>query len=410
MDAADWAAHRLQTFMSDVTESRNKTSVSNAQASANWKQDSDASSTWSAAGISQSLYSIPLSFTEKQRLMGMLLILWGLIGLLDYLDLRILGRGYPISVLYVLVLFPSAIVFGMRGLVTATIGVMLMYHLTSGKISLQDYHEAEIMRLMFIFAIGVAFERIGHDRRKLKAVVTSLQRQTKAREDLAHMLVHDLRTPLTGIITSLQTLQYGVVGDLEPEQMEMVDIAVGDGHKLLEMVNQILDVSKLEAGEMPLHLQEVEMHEVADSAFRVAQPIAEDRGINLNQECNGLRANLDPELMRRVLVNLIGNALKFTPKGGDVTVFTQPADNGQAHLVVRDTGKGIPQRDLKRIFEKYAQSQGGEKVGPSTGLGLTFCRLAVEAHGGSIWAESELGKGTDIHITLPLDGHPRDTE
>ncbi|MEI6913575.1 MAG: HAMP domain-containing sensor histidine kinase [Armatimonadota bacterium] len=396
--------------MSDVTEPRNKTSVSNAQAPGNWKQDSDASSTWSAAGISQSLYSIPLSFTEKQRLMGMLLILWGLIGLLDYLDLRILGRGYPISVLYVLVLFPSAIVFGMRGLVTATIGVMLMYHLTSGKISLQDYHEAEIMRLMFIFAIGVAFERIGHDRRKLKAVVTSLQRQTKAREDLAHMLVHDLRTPLTGIITSLQTLQYGVVGDLEPEQMEMVDIAVGDGHKLLEMVNQILDVSKLEAGEMPLHLQEVEMHEVADSAFRVAQPIAEDRGINLNQECNGLRANLDPELMRRVLVNLIGNALKFTPKGGDVTVFTQPADNGQAHLVVRDTGKGIPQRDLKRIFEKYAQSQGGEKVGPSTGLGLTFCRLAVEAHGGSIWAESELGKGTDIHITLPLDGHPRDTE
>jgi len=396
--------------MSDVTEPRNKTSVSNAQAPGNWKQDSDASSTWSAAGISQSLYSIPLSFTEKQRLMGMLLILWGLIGLLDYLDLRILGRGYPISVLYVLVLFPSAIVFGMRGLVTATIGVMLMYHLTSGKISLQDYHEAEIMRLMFIFAIGVAFERIGHDRRKLKAVVTSLQRQTKAREDLAHMLVHDLRTPLTGIITSLQTLQYGVVGDLEPEQMEMVDIAVGDGHKLLEMVNQILDVSKLEAGEMPLHLQEVEVHEVADSAFRVAQPIAEDRGINLNQECNGLRANLDPELMRRVLVNLIGNALKFTPKGGDVTVFTQPADNGQAHLVVRDTGKGIPQRDLKRIFEKYAQSQGGEKVGPSTGLGLTFCRLAVEAHGGSIWAESELGKGTDIHITLPLDGHPRDTE
>lgn len=341
--------------------------------------------------------------------MAMLLILWALIGALDYLDLRFFGRAYPVSVLYVLVIYPAAIVFGLRGLITSTIAVVLMYHLTNGKTSLTSYSEAEILRLAFIVAVGLAFEKIGRDRRELREALAKLQQQTRAREDLTHMLVHDLRTPLTGIITSLQTLQLGVVGDLEPDQMEMVDFAVHDGQRLLEMVNQILDVSKLEAGEMPLKIEKVELAEIADRACRTVMPIAEESGINLHHSCNGLKASMDPELIRRVLVNLLGNALKFTPRGGDVCVQSLGQDgSGSAHLIVRDTGRGIPASDLKRIFEKYAQSKGSERAGPSTGLGLTFCRLAVEAHGGHIWAESELGKGTEIHITMPLDARPAD--
>lgn len=357
------------------------------------------------SNLTHSLSVLPQSFSEKQRLMGMLLILWALIGVLDYLDLRFFGRAYPVSVLYVLVIFPAAIVFGLRGLLTATVAVVLMYHLSNGKTSIFNYSEAEVLRLAFIVAIGLAFERIGRDRRNLREALAKLQQQTRAREDLTHMLVHDLRTPLTGIITSLQTLQHGVVGDLEPDQMEMVDFAVSDGQRLLEMVNQILDVSKLEAGEMPLRLQKVELSDVADKACRIVTPIAEESGINLHHSCNGLKANMDPELIRRVLVNLLGNALKFTPRGGDVSIQSLDGESDHlAHLIVRDTGRGIPASDLKRVFEKYAQSNGAEKAGPSTGIGLTFCRLAVEAHGGHIWAQSELGQGTEIHITMPIDG------
>ncbi len=138
--------------------------------------------------------------------------------------------------------------------------------------------------------------------------------------------------------------------------------------------------------------------------WRVVKPLADESGIKLKQSCNGVRLNVDQDLMRRVLVNLLGNAVKFTPKDGEVSVETAPAEDGMAHLVVRDTGYGIPESDLQRIFDKYAQVKGQKKAGPSTGLGLTFCRLAVDAHGGRIWAESELGKGTQMHILLPLRG------
>lgn len=337
---------------------------------------------------------------EKQRMFLMLFILWAAIGYLDLMNIQV-GRSYPISVLYALVILPAAVVFGRVGLGIATLAVILMYHFTNDKPRLASYTETEIMRLGFAVLIGVAFERISRDREQIRDALANLQKETKVREDLTHMLVHDLRTPLTGIITSLQTLQMGILGDLDDDQKEMVDFAVADGHRLLEMVNQILDVSRLEAGEMPLKLEEVELCDLAEGACRIALPIAAESGITLTNSCNGLRARLDPELMRRVLVNLIGNALKFTPRNGEVSVLSEPAAGGGAHVVVRDTGWGIPKADLKRIFEKYAQARSGAKAGPSSGLGLTFCRLAVEAHGGKIWADSDVGKGTEIHIVLP---------
>ncbi len=339
---------------------------------------------------------------EKQRMLLMLFVLWAAIGYLDLMNLQI-GQSSPVSVLYVLVLLPAAVVYGRTGLALAILAVVVMYHFTNDKHRLTSYTETEVLRLGFGVLIGIAFERISRDRASIREALSSLQRETKVREDLTHMLVHDLRTPLTGIITSLQTLQMGVVGELEADQAEMVDFAVSDGQRLLEMVNQILDVSRLEAGEMPLKLEEVELCELAEAACRVAQPIAAESGITLTNSCNGLRARLDAELMRRVLVNLIGNALKFTPRNGEVSVTSEPSREGGTHVIVRDTGWGIPKSDLKRIFEKYAQSKSERKTGPSSGLGLTFCRLAVEAHGGRIWADSEVGKGTEIHITLPAD-------
>ncbi|MGQ9808249.1 MAG: ATP-binding protein [Armatimonadota bacterium] len=340
---------------------------------------------------------------ERRRMFWMLLILWVGIGWLDLQGL-VLGRSSPISALYILVVIPAAIVFGRTGLVTAIVAVVAMYHFTNDKRGITSYTEPELMRLAFILVAGIAVERVSRDRERIRQALEKLQLETRVREDLTHMLVHDLRTPLTGIITSLQTLQMGILGELDKDQQEMIDFAVADGQRLLEMVNQILDVAKLEAREMKLRLEPVDLCELAESALRVVKPLADESGIKLKQSCNGVRLNVDQDLMRRVLVNLLGNAVKFTPKDGEVSVETAPAEDGMAHLVVRDTGYGIPESDLQRIFDKYAQVKGQKKAGPSTGLGLTFCRLAVDAHGGRIWAESELGKGTQMHILLPLRG------
>lgn len=344
---------------------------------------------------------------EKRRMFWMLLILWLLIGWLDLQGLQF-GRSSPVSVLYVLVILPAAVVFGRPGLAIATTAVIVMYHFTNDKRGIWSYSEPELLRLGFVVLVGAAMERISRDRAEIRSALEKLQRETKVREDLTHMLVHDLRTPLTGVLTSLQTLQMGTLGDLDEDQKEMVDFAVSDSQRLLEMVNQILDVAKLEAGEMQLRLERVPMSDLAESACRVIKPLADESGINLTYDCNGLEAQVDTELMRRVLVNLLGNAVKFTPRDGSVRVMAMSSDEeGMAHIVVSDTGYGIPEQDLPRIFDKYAQVKGGKKVkGPSSGIGLTFCRLAVDAHGGRIWAESQMGEGTQMHIVIPQDGPP----
>lgn len=343
------------------------------------------------------------TINEKRRMFWMLLVLWLGIGWLDLQGL-VIGRSSPISALYVLVILPAAVVYARMGLVVSVIAVVVMYHFTNDKGGISGYAETEILRLAFSIFLGVAFERISRDRKRIQDALQRLQQETRVREDLTHMLVHDLRTPLTGILTSMQTLQMGILGDLDEDQKEMVDFAVSDAQRLLEMVNQILDVAKLEAGEMTLRPECVDMSDLADSALRVVRPLAEESGIRLTQSCNGLRVNVDQEIMRRVLVNLLGNAVKFTPREGEVSITSSKGDDGTAHLIIADTGYGIPEGDLGRIFDKYAQVKGSGKAGPSSGLGLTFCRLAVDAHKGKIWAESEVGKGTRMHILLPVDG------
>lgn len=357
--------------------------------------------------ISKAKYLISHVFTdEKLRLILLLFILWAGIGYMDLMklssaqDIFSTAPDYPVSFLYVLVIFPAAAIFGWTGFAVASAATIVMYHFTNDKRGMLDYNEIEIIRLGFVSLIGIGFARVSQDRQRLRGTLGKLRHETQVREDLTHMIVHDLRTPLTGIITSMQTLQQGILGDLDPDQQEMVDFAVTDGQRLLEMVNQILDVAKLESGEMKLRLEDVQLSELAENACRIMAPIAQESDVRINHNCDGLTAQVDLDLMRRVLVNIMGNAVKFTPKDGEVSVFSLPESGSMVHLVVKDTGYGIPEADLQLIFEKYGQSKNKGR-GPSTGLGLTFCRLAVEAHGGKIWAESELGKGTEIHIQFP---------
>ena len=225
-----------------------------------------------------------------------------------------------------------------------------------------------------------------------------LQEAEKLRDDLRNMIVHDLRTPLTAVIAGIDML--GLGSGLNDMQREMVEIAAGGGRTLLGMINDLLDVEKMEAGMMALQYEEV------SAAVLVANAIADVRNLAVAGETSlvtVLEEGLQPfagdaNKLGRTLVNLIANAIRFTPRG--TVTITAAVDGGDVRFSVADTGRGIPAEFFERIFEKFGQVDAESKVG--TGLGLAFCRLAVEAHGGRITVASMPGAGSTFSFTVPV--------
>lgn len=269
-----------------------------------------------------------------------------------------------------------------------------------------------------------------------------LQQLESMRDSLTAMLVHDLRTPLTTLLGPLEMLEGGGFGKLDETQAEIINMSTRSGYRLLGLVNELLDISKMEAGELKVRRETVRAHVVINGAVnQVLRVDQADSGRIVRQVAEDLPLmQADEELLIRVLINLLGNALKFTPSNSKVTVAARaartdevevqngyhkaqgansaqkkavlnkkPADDAsQDHapiilFSVMDQGEGIALEDQQRIFEKFGQvesRQEGHKM--STGLGLTFCKLAVEAHGGHIWIQSEIGRGSTFFFSVPL--------
>lgn len=234
--------------------------------------------------------------------------------------------------------------------------------------------------------------------------VTGRKEAATLRDDLTGMIVHDLRTPLTSLLSGLQALRF--VGGRAPAEQEILDNAIGGGETLLGMVNDLLDISKWESGSLTLDRQPFQPAAVIEYALAQTAPLARRNGLRVARNIPpGLPpVEADRDMLRRSLVNLLGNAVKFTPPGGIVTVSAsyEPAE-GAVVFAVGDTGEGIPAHQVRRIFDKFGQVE-SRKAGRrmSTGLGLTFCKLVAEAHGGRIWVESKLGKGSRFLFTIPV--------
>ncbi len=243
-----------------------------------------------------------------------------------------------------------------------------------------------------------------HFTAELQESYRRLQEVEKLRDDLTHMIIHDLRTPLTSVIAGMQTLD--VVGDLNADQREMMEIAVIGGETLLGMINDLLDVEKLESGTMQLDYAALSVAQLVTSAVSQVASLAESKHLKLIRQTPDDLPPLqgDENKLRRTLVNLLGNAIKFTRAGGTVTVEAhESGDPPGIVFSVSDTGEGIPAEAFGRIFEKFGQvasRQGGRSM--STGLGLTFSKLAVEAHQGQIGVESVPGQGSTFSFTIPL--------
>lgn len=227
--------------------------------------------------------------------------------------------------------------------------------------------------------------------------VTEERLLERLREDLTNTMVHDLRNPLTAISGSLELLESG---SPTPRQAEILRMARSSTDRMLRLVNAILDVSRLESGRMPLDRQRLELREVVAETISMLAPLAGERGLVLEARLDGAPAALaDAGLVARVFDNLVGNALKFTPRGGVVRVAAAPDGRGMLVVAVADSGPGIPADIRGRLFQKFVT---GRQTGSGSGLGLAFCRLAVEAHGGRIWVESAPQKGATFSFTLPL--------
>jgi signal transduction histidine kinase len=216
------------------------------------------------------------------------------------------------------------------------------------------------------------------------------------------MIVHDLRTPLTSLLGGLQTLERA--GELNETQAELLNLSIQGGQTLLGMVNDLLDISKLEDGSLKLEYTDVCVPSLVEQALRQVAPLAAEKGLTLRRDlpAGPLSLRADPEKLVRTLVNLLGNAIKFTPPGGEVCLRVDRSAPESLRFQVSDTGEGIPVEAFERIFEKFGQVEtrkAGRKM--STGLGLTFCKMVVEAHGGRIWVESKLGQGSTFSFTIP---------
>jgi len=243
-------------------------------------------------------------------------------------------------------------------------------------------------------------------RRTLKENYEQLRRLEELRDNLVHMVVHDLRSPLTGISGFLDLALALEKETLTEDGLDYLQAAKRSTTTVIDMVSAVLDVNKMEAGEMKLHLAECDLVRMAVDLMSGMQSLKEGREMVLDAPPAPVTVVADGDLILRVIQNLLGNALKFTPSDGWVRLGIEPDDN-RVCLTVRDNGPGIPAEYRERIFEKFGQVEAcanGQKH--STGLGLTFCKLAVEAHGGSIGVESEIGKGSTFWFMLPKDGPP----
>lgn len=286
------------------------------------------------------------------------------------------------------------------------------------KIGAEDY-------LSKPFVLDDMLQRVERARSHRLAVIEK-KRLEQEREDFFMMLSHDMKNPMTAVIGSIDIMREGRLGPVNEEQVDYLQSAIDSCNEVILMIDNLLDIRRFEVGKMQLSIQTYNPVEIIRKVAAQFSRAAERDGIRfvLDIKDDLPAIAVDRNALTRIMGNLLGNALKFTPEGGEIAVscscMYQPApllsripayaalpdgfmdQKCLVALTVRDTGNGIPSDELKTIFDRYTQSSsnsGRERGG--AGLGLSFCKLAVESFGGVIWAESEAGQGSEFIILLP---------
>ncbi|MBC7223180.1 MAG: response regulator [Anaerolineae bacterium] len=248
---------------------------------------------------------------------------------------------------------------------------------------------------------------LGQEHKRLQESHRHLQEETAARESFFEMVIHDLRNPLGVVIGALELLGQELDReDTSPELLEVLRSAEQSALQMMALVDNVLGIERLERGRIPLDRSDVDLLDLIRSTTPLVRARLEAKGLALVED---LPEELplvwaDWGVLARVVINLLDNAIKFTPAGGTITISAAHVGD-EVQVTVRDTGVGIAPADQGRIFEKFERVRRPDvpqEVG--TGLGLAFCKLAVEAHGGRIWVKSKEGAGSQFSLTLPVGG------
>ncbi|MBI4632642.1 MAG: HAMP domain-containing histidine kinase [Deltaproteobacteria bacterium] len=255
-----------------------------------------------------------------------------------------------------------------------------------------------------------------------------LTRQLESRTELTRMIVHDLKGPLGSIMANLDLL---ISGRLGREEREILETALQGGNDLLNIINTLLEIGKMERGKLELNLSVINLSGMFEAAVSKLKSLASQKNIALEIDCRSKTSSIavDASLIERILFNLVLNAVKYTREGGTITLRTEDGRSKDTVLIaVSDTGIGIPKEFQETIFDLYTQlrlpgerkrdrqaceskgvNEGAGVTGSdrrrmvNVGLGLAFCKLAAKQHGGSIWVESEMGKGSTFFVSLPTN-------
>ncbi len=252
------------------------------------------------------------------------------------------------------------------------------------------------------------FTELQEKNREVEQKSRELEAASQHKSEFLANMSHELRTPLNAIIGFSDVLTDRMFGELNEKQDEYVKDISASGTHLLSLINDILDLSKIEAGRMELERTDFDLPQAIDNAVILVRERAVRRGIALHQMVDEQLGQItgDERKVKQVLLNLLSNALKFTPEGGRIDVRAAIVD-GVVEISVTDTGVGIAPEDQEAVFEEFRQVGGAEKKAEGTGLGLTLCRKFVELHGGRIWVKSQVGTGSTFTFTLPVLGPGR---
>jgi signal transduction histidine kinase len=261
-----------------------------------------------------------------------------------------------------------------------------------------------LAKVRSILRVRALQEEIERQKKELEAANSELLVIQRFKESMTQMVVHDLKNPLAAIMGNIQLMQLQRAQMTAPRLGELLQRTQDSARQMARMIQNILEVAKLEENKMPLRRQPVDLARVVTEQCAELLSVSTRDGVRLESVVPESLppVDADPELVGRILANLLSNAFKHTPNGGRIVVGARQ-EGEEIVTTVTDDGEGIPEDLQPHIFEKFVagESEDRHRRTYDSGLGLTFCRLAVQAHGGRIWVKSRSGEGTTVHVALP---------
>lgn len=235
--------------------------------------------------------------------------------------------------------------------------------------------------------------------------ITKEQEIEKLKSDVIATVSHELKTPVAAILGYANLLEDGIAGEINFKQLEYLEKIQIQGERLIKLINEILDFSRLEAGRMSLYLQSVNLEEVIKDVLEIVMPFIKERKIeiitNINPDLPDIEIDMDK--FRQIMLNLLNNAIKFTlPITGKITIQAYKLNKTKVAISVKDNGIGIDEKSLEHLFESFYRAENIEQNYKGTGLGLAITKGLVELHSGNIWVESTLNKGSNFIFTIPV--------